>query len=76
MSEDSGQLDFTEMGSYPMKCVLLDTKNVFILDTGASSILVRVGKGTIPREKMAAFTYTTVRSCEMYSHVSILREGV
>ena len=62
MSYASEQLDFTEIGSYPMKRGLLDTKNVFILDTGAFSILVWVGKGTSISEKMAAFINANVRS--------------
>lgn len=62
VSDASGMLEITEVGSYPLKCSLLDSNDAFILDTGASGIFVWVGRGATANEKKAAFKNATVRS--------------
>ena len=54
-------LEITEVGSYPLKCGLLDTNDAFILDTGAGGIFAWVGRGATANEKKAAFKNATVR---------------
>lgn len=61
VSDASGMLEINEVGSYPLKCGLLDTNDAFILDTGAAGIFAWVGRGATTNEKKAAFKNATVR---------------
>ena len=74
MSDASGELEVTEVGSYPLQCGLLDTNDAFILDTGAGGIFVWVGKGATADEKKAAFKNATVRSDQMHCHIPLVEK--
>ena len=72
VSDASGMLEITEVGSYPLKCGLLDSNDAFILDTGASGIFVWVGRGATANEKKAAFKNATVRSLWVHAPRGVL----
>lgn len=67
VSDASGMLEITEVGSYPLTCSLLDTNDAFILDTGAGGIFAWVGRGATANEKKAAFKNATVRSLWLHA---------
>jgi len=59
VSDASGSLSVDEVTTRPLTQDLLDTKDAFILDTGASGIFAWVGKGATKEEKCASMTNAT-----------------
>eukprot|EP00731_Ephydatia_muelleri_P020263 Em0012g1088a len=55
VSDASGDLKIDEVGAFPLKREQLDSKDSFIVDTGATAIYVWQGKGATQQEKKAAF---------------------
>ena len=75
VSDESGALEITEVGSYPLKRDMLDsnvsqqrcnvllhkaTQDAFIVDTGSGGIFAWVGKNATRDEKKAAFKNAVV----------------
>jgi len=56
LSDASGKMDFKEVGKGSLKKSLLDSNDVFILDTGAE-VFAWVGKGSSASEKKGALQY-------------------
>lgn len=79
VSDASGMLEINEVGSYPLKCGLLDTNDAFILDTGAAGIFAWIGRGATTNEKKAAFKNATEfisqKGYPGWTQVTMVREG-
>uniref|UniRef100_A0A903Z0F0 Gelsolin-like domain-containing protein n=1 Tax=Anopheles minimus TaxID=112268 RepID=A0A903Z0F0_9DIPT len=54
VSDASGSLAITPIGERPLKQSLLDSNDCYILDTGAGSIFVWIGKGATGQERSQA----------------------
>jgi len=75
VSDASGSLEVSPVGKYPLKHEMLDTKDAFILDTGAGGIFAWLGSGATQQEKKAAFKNAVVHQCLMSRccDVSVMR---
>jgi hypothetical protein len=79
VSDASGELEITDVGTYPLKRELLDTNDAFILDTGAGAIYAWIGKGATQQEKKAAMKNATAfvssKGYPDWTQVSMVKEG-
>ncbi|KAI0222162.1 Villin-1 [Lamellibrachia satsuma] len=58
-SDESGELQVTEVGEKPLKREMLDTNDTFIVDNGDAGIWVWCGRKSNPKEKKEAMANAT-----------------
>ena len=61
VSDETGSMEMSLVSEGSLRRDLLESKDVFVVDTG-KSLYVWIGKGASPDEKKNAMTYAHVRS--------------